>query len=964
MKKIYASLLILFFFSIGSLATTREQAEQWAKKNLQQMSIDEKIGQLFIFNLSAEDTEKNRKRLREAVVDCKVGGLLFWRGTIEEQARLTNYAQTLSQSVPLLVTLDGEWGLNMRLSDGLRYPRKLTMSAMNNEQLIARYAREMARQCRELRIQFNIDPVVDVNLNPNNPVINIRAFSDDPQLVARYATIMHEESRKNGVFCVPKHFPGHGDTHQDSHHELATVEHSLEQLQSVDLLPYQTLIDNHLLDALMVGHIAVPALDSTCTPATLSYPILTDLLRKKMGFDGLIMTDAFKMGVVRKMEGAEVKSLQAGVDLILDPMDLSKAVKDVKKAVKDGRLTEQQIDEKCFRILTYKYLCGLSNYNPIEINGLVERINTSEACRLQTEMSRAAITMLKNDSLLLPLKQDEKTLLVLMGKDSTCHFATQLKNYLQDSLQVVVVSSEQMQNKDSLMLNDTIAMADVVVFAQFTKEIAVEQYESMLSHCNGKSVVVGFISPYLLRSYTDCYKSASSFVMAYEMSESAQDAVAKALMGEFVPTGKLPVDMDSVCFRKFDEHQLLSQNKNRYRSLLPIVEEAIAQRATPGCQLVVADNQQLLYSESFGKTMYDDGRSVLNSDMYDLASLTKISATLFAVMKLFDEKKISLSDSVTHFLPQFSPIFDKITIQDLLYHESGLPASLPFYYSTIEKLPSPFIRYKKRSSHVVQVDENAYADTSFVYKKSLISTKDSVGRLPIARDMFVDEKVYNDSVEARLSRVKIGKKKYQYSDVNFLLLQKICEKVTNIPLSQYVDSVFYKPLGMKRTMFLPLRHVDVSEIVPSAYDRLFRRQLIHGYPHDENAAFLGGVAGHAGLFSSAESLLPIFQMLLNRGEYQGVRYLSRATCELFLSAQSDKSHRGLGFNRWNIKVDDSTEKIMLGHTGFTGTCVFFDVQTNLIYIFLSNRVYPNAWNKKLLQLNTRSHIAEELYRIR
>ncbi|MBQ8502448.1 MAG: serine hydrolase [Bacteroides sp.] len=780
------------------------RCQNWVDSIMNTLNWKERIGQLFIYTISPQQTQEKKELLRKVVKDYKVGGLLFSKGTLHDYAVAVNESQKMAE-VPLMITFDGEWGLAMRINEVPAYPRNMALGKIENDSLIYAYGREVARQCRELGIQVNFAPVADVNINPNNPVINTRSFGDDPELVSRKVLAYARGLENGGVLSVCKHFPGHGDTDVDSHKALPLLSFSRERLDSVELVPFKEMIRGGL-GGVMVGHLEIPALEpQKGLPSSLSRRVVTNLLQEELGFKGLIFTDALNMKGVSSHTNSCLKALQAGNDLILVPTRIKEQVEAIHAAVKSGVLSQEEIDQRCRKVLIYKYALGLHKKPHVRLSGLEMRITT--------EQTRNLIRRLEEEA---------------------------------------------------------------------TKPVS------------------------------------------RQPDLSAIDVIA---------------------------------------------EEGIREGAYPGCQIAVLKEGKCIYSKAFG-TYGSDRTPVTPTSVYDVASLTKTTATLLAVMKLYDGGRLNLSDYVSTHLPWLKGT-DKqnITIRELLLHESGLPSTINFYLEAIDKESYPGTLYKARrdAQHPVRIGSQTWANPKFSFRKGFTSEIGTAKHtLQVAESLWIDS-AFTAEYRRLITETPLRPKRYRYSCVGFILLQKVVETQTGMSLDAYLEKEFYAPMRLKRTTYRPLQRIPKVEIVPSNLDRFLRKDTLQGFVHDESAAFQGGVSGNAGLFSTAEEVARIYQMLLNGGELDGRRYLSKETCRLFTTTTSRTSRRGLGFdkpdtaNPTKSPCAKSAPKNVYGHTGFTGTCAWVDPTNQLVYVFLCNRLYPDVWNPKLMRLDIRLRIQEAIY---
>ena len=798
-----------------------EACRHWVDSVMQRLSPEERLGQLFIYTIAPETSKPNRDLLHKVVKQYKVGGLLFSKGELYGHVSLTNEAQELAD-VPLMITFDGEWGLSMRLKDTPTFPRNMTLGRIQDDTLIYEYGREMARQCRELGVQVNFAPVADVNINPRNPVINTRSFGDDPDQVARKVVAYARGLEDGGILSVCKHFPGHGDTDVDSHKALPMLPFTRARLDSVELVPFRAAIGAGL-NGMMVGHLEVPVLESEKgRPASLSRSVVTDLLQEELSFRGLVFTDALAMKGVGGGQTLCLQALKAGHDLLLVPRRIKEEVDAIHAAIKSGELPQAEIDRKCRKVLTYKYLLGLSKRPHVRLSGLEQRLNT--------EATRDLIQRLKEASQASP--------------------------------------------------------------------------------------------------------SGSAASQSASTAASGRSAAAKA-----------EARIDS------------------------IAREGIAKGAYPGCQVVVLKEGKTVYNKVFG-TMGDEKQTPITpTSVYDLASLTKTTATLLAVMKLYDQGRLNLTDRLGTLLPWLRGS-DKqhITIRQLLLHESGLPYTILFYQVAMdmESIEGTLFSARRTPRHTVRIGSKTWANPSFRYREGLFtSVPTATHRLEVADGMWLDT-LFRSDFRRKIVETPLRDRRYRYSCVGFILLQQVVEQVAGEPMDAFLEREFYAPMGLKRTGFLPLHRLPESEIVPSAHDGFLRRQTLRGYVHDESAAFQGGVSGNAGLFSTAEEVARVYQMLLNEGELDGRRYLGAATCRLFTTTTSRISRRALGFDRPDVRNPQrspcaaSVSSTTYGHTGFTGTCAWVDPAHGLVYVFLCNRLLPEVWNTRLMQLDIRRRIQEAI----
>lgn len=955
----------------------RLQMDHWVDSVFNTLTPDEKIGQLFM--LVTGPSPSYRESMVKNIGEMKIGGILFSKGNLQEQAESTDLYQKKSR-IPLLISFDGEWGLAMRLEDTPLFPRNMMLGAIQDNRLIRLYGEEMGRECRELGVHINFAPVLDVNINPSNPVIGSRSFGEDPQEVAEKGIAYASGLESRNVIAVAKHFPGHGDTSEDSHKTLPRISHSRERLEKVELYPFKQFIREGF-SGVMTGHLSVPSLDNqTGLPTSLSSLIINKLLKEECGFEGLTVTDALAMkGATPGRHSICVHALLAGNDILLNPSKPRSEFEAVKNAVASGVIPRELIDKKCRKVLYYKYIAGLNNYQPVKRTGLRERVNSDYASWLVQKLNNEAVTLLKNPNSKIPLKEIgyKKIAVVSIGSEGKSAFQEHLSlygdfdyfNISQAELQTGAASLfKKLKSYDEIICGiHHYKLTDISVLQSLSREKTV--------HC------CFFISPYSLGKFRKSIDSAASVTLAYENTEGAQKAAAEVLTGGIPAKGKLPVTISSLYKRgeglttekvrlSYQGPEEVNMSSGTLKKIENIVEEGIADQAFPGCQVLVARDGVIVYNHSFGHFDYSGKRAVRNDDLYDLASVTKAIATVPAIMKLIDDKQVSLDSRISRFVPELKGTDkEKITIRSALLHESGLPSAIAFYQLLIdpESFSGRLFSPSRDAIFRIPFDNNLYARTDYKFKSDLVSDVFKSGFTRKVAERFY---VANDFPKRMLQEIANSTLRknwgYLYSDLNFILLKEVVENVSELNFDDFIDFQFFAPLGARHTLFLPIRKVDPQQIAPTENDRFLRNQLLTGYPHDEAAAVMGGVSGNAGLFSNANDLAKMAQMLLNDGWYGGENYISTKTVKLFKETQSTISRRGLGFDRADPipgkgPVCDRASASTFGHTGYTGTCFWIDPDERIVYIFLSNRVFPSRMHKKLMENNIRTRIQSVIY---
>lgn len=941
----------------------------WADSVYQTLSVEERIGQLFMVAAYSNKDKEHEKELTKLVEKYHVGGLIFFQGGPVRQAAMYNRLQAVAE-VPLWVGMDAEWGLEMRLDSTIRFPRQMTLGAIQNDSLIYRMGAEIARQSRRLGVQINFAPDVDINNNPKNPVINSRSFGENKLWVTRKAIAYMNGMQDHGLLANAKHFPGHGDTDSDSHKTLPVINKSAEELNDLELYPYPKLFAQGLA-SVMVAHLSVPALDSIPNhPSTLSHEIVTGLLRDRLGFEGLVFTDALNMkGVADYNNPGEVdlEALQAGNDVLLFAQDVPRAVQKIKAALDDGTYSEEALKKSVMKILQAKAWAGLDKYKPIELKGLTDDLNKPEALALKKQLSEAAITLIQNDGGILPLKnlEERKIAVITVGGDGVA-FGNSLAKYTDfEAVKVpatpTLAAGKEVQDKvkeyNTLVVNIEGTNNRPSRNFGLTKE-AIALAENLA--INHEVILVHMGNPYALSQLKnpDRFKA---IVIGYEDDPYLSRAVAEGIMGGIKIKGKLPVsigtrfpvqtgvELSEVIRLHYSSPVEIGLPYHAFAKVDSIAMDGIAKRAYPGAQIVVVKDGNVIYDKSFGFHTYENSQLVRNTDIYDLASITKIAASTLSLMKLQDEGKFNLDTPLHTWFPEIpkdSPYYNMLP-RRMLAHVAGLPAWIPFYKETMSG---------------GQPKWNVYSQS----KSDLYSRQ-------VAYKMFIN-KNRSDSMLTEIIQTPLRPNMdYKYSDLGYYFMREIIKRESGMREDTFALKNFYEPMGLTTMGYQPLERFPKDRIVPTEYDTYFRKQLIHGYVHDPGAAMLGGVGGHAGLFSNAEDLAALMQMLINGGVYGGRRYLNAATiaeytkCQ-FCKSPTDENRRGAGFDKPVMGPGPGpTCKCVsfetFGHSGFTGTLAWADPVENIVYIFLSNRVYPTAENNKLASMNIRTKIQSEVYKV-
>ncbi len=965
-SKLYISILI-FTLSLFFLPNVNAQVINWKKQNnwvdsvFATLSPDEQIAQLMIIAAYNTKDKIHEKDVECHVRDIGVGGLIFFKGSPTRQALLTNQYQKISK-VPLLIGIDGEWGLSMRLDSTPIFPRHLVFGSANKIELTKQFGVLVGKQCKRIGINFNFAPDADINNNMANPVINDRSFGENKYIVAKNSIAYMLGMQSENILASAKHFPGHGDTESDSHFGLPIIKGSRKRLDSLELYPFKELIDNGI-SSIMTAHLSVPALDTTPNmAASISPKIITGLLRNELEFDGLIITDALNMkGVSNFYAPGEVaaKAFAAGNDLLLFVEDVPLSISYIKDYIKQGIITWQQVERSCKKILLAKYWCGLNKYKPIELKNLTEELNSFESEFLINQVVKNSVVVARNLDKIIPIPNPEnyKIACINIGNAQFSEFQMQLNNYLKADYYAIDKNDIQTNFDSLLSVSDYYNLVIISIHntSRFvSKNLGLTQVEIDFIKALGKRnkcILVNNGSPYILQHF-DIFRNV---IVAYEDLPLYNQIAAQILGGGMESKGKLPVSIPNIytlgtgiaseAIPKFSYvYPIEAQvNNTKLNKIDSIIKNAIVQKAMPGCQVFIAKDGKVIYNKSHGFHTYDSLNQVKNNHVYDVASLTKILSTTLAVMKLYEEKKLSLDDKIGLYLPWLKGSNkEKIKISDILSHQAGLIPFIPFYKTSL--LPNGQLN-------------------PIVYSDSL----NNDFTLQVANGIFIN-KNYEKVIWKTIADSDLKKPgEYLYSDLGFMMLRKMVETITNKDFETYLQESFYQPLNLASMVFNPKKIVNNDWIIPTEYDSVFRKQQIKGFVHDPAAAMLGGISGHAGLFANANDVGIIMQMLLNKGFYGNNRVLKASTVELFTKKFNKISRRGLGFDKpeTDITKDSPTSKMCsestFGHQGFTGTCAWVDPEENLVYVFLSNRIYPSVENKKFGELSIRTKIQDVIY---
>lgn len=941
MKKIFC-LLVLICSLLTAHAQTNKAAKNWVNTTFKSLSKEEKIAQSMIVRAHSNLGPEHVASVTELIKKYNPGGLIFFQGGPLRQALLTNSYQSIAKT-PLLITIDGEWGLAMRLDSVTRFPFQSTLGALSDDRIVYGVGQAIAQQMKRMGIYVNFAPVVDVNNNPNNPVIGYRSFGEDKYKVARFGVAYMKGMQDAGIMACAKHFPGHGDVDVDSHLDLPVIHKTIDQLDSLELYPFKQLF-NAGVGSVMIAHLSIPAIDTTThLPTSLSKKNVTGLLRDDLKYNGLTFTDALEMkGVTKYYPAGEaaVLALIAGNDMLCLPEDVPAAIDAIKLAVKNKRIKQKDIDAKVKKVLYAKYALGLYKPQFIDTTNLIHDIN-AKTDSIDRVVAANTITLLRNEAGAIPISPQQKIAYLAIDTTNNHAITSRLKqelnatifnfSYKEDSAKAALLAQQINAGKFDVVL---IGVHDYSLKTPNNFNItgpALYLWNSVQSRA---AITLLFGNVYAAKNFCN----TRTLLAFYQDDPITENAAADFLINRTAAKGKLPVTVcnipygTSVSVGRFAPAGFSPE----WLKVDSIMSDGIKKKAYPGAVVLAIQNGVVKYHKAFGSYEFDSSsKPITLESIYDLASVTKISATTVALMKLYDEGRLDLDKTLGDYLP-LTKGTDKapLKIRDVLLHQAGL-LDVELKYP-----PAEYV-----SDH-----------------------RDSQFNIPVARNIWL-RKDWEEMMLQRIINNRLGTKgKYLYTDADFILLGKVVEQITGMPLNKYVEQIFYKPLNMVTTDFKPWERFGVERVVPTEQDNSFRKQLLQGYVHDENAALLGGVAGHAGLFSNAYDLSVLYQMLLNGGSFNGHQFIKPETVKLFTSYNSNNSRRGLGFDKPEKDNNSRSEPYpsasaspsTFGHTGFTGTAVWADPQSGLVYIFLSNRVNAGR-NNVLQQMNIRGKVMDAIY---
>lgn len=940
---------LLFSFLSTEKIKSVNPAPSWAEQKLATMSLEQKIGQFFMVAAYPEKGEAHILDVEKTIKNNGIGSVIWFPSNKENYLKYAERLQKASSAIPLFYALDAEWGVSMRMEGEDRFPYAYTVGAANDPALSQTLAEMMAYECAELGFQFNFSPVADVNSNPDNPVIGFRSFGEDSELVGKQVTAFVKGFEASGVYSSIKHFPGHGDTDKDSHHELPVINKTLNELYDCDWIPFREGIKAGAT-SVMVGHLNVPSLDPSGTPSSLSKIIIKDYLKGKLGFKGLVISDALNMKAVTDKYGkvdVAVKAFEAGCDILVYSENVGEAIQAIKKKVERSEISEKEINERCLAILKLK---EKSFIKPVKGKSYTK----GEQDWVRYQLFEKSTALLKNTNNVLPFGDLSGKILHISIGSIPDEF-----NALTDEFAGITrrnITFKEIESGNYKLETNGFSKVIVTLHAttvrpkdHFGMPSRLNQFLEKIGS-NTDNVLVLFGNPLAL-SRTGKLANFSSVIIAYENNKFVQNRVAQMLFGAIPFSGRsmtyinhtfppnTGIDTKTNGRLKFSQPEEVGISPKKLEEIDRIVEKAIADKAFPGCQIVAAVDGKIFFRKNYGSHQYDN-RLVANDDIYDIASITKVAASTTALMKLQSQGKFSLDKTLGDYLPEETAYYPmgKLSLREILAHQAGLKSWIPFYKHTqIEGNPDPTLYLREtKNAEFCKVADNLYL-----------------------------RREYADTMRKKILTQPLGVKKYLYSDLGYYFIKEIIEQESGEKMETFLFNEIYSKMGLHHTTYNPYLTVDHDKVVATEDDKIFRKQLIKGYVHDPGAAMIGGVGGHAGLFSNATELAAIMQLFLNKGTYGGVQILDPKVVAEYTRVQFAGNRRGAGFDKPVLgkgggTCHESSSFESFGHSGFTGTVAWADPKNGLNYVFLSNRVYPDAENKKLISMGTRTEIQRVL----
>ena len=933
--------------------------EKWVDSIYNNLTLDEKIGQLFFVQATSKN-KNNSEKILNNIKNFKIGGLIFSTGHPSIQANLTNKYQNASKT-PLMISMDAEWGVGMRLDSVPKFPWNMSLGAIKNDLLIEKIGSEIGYQFKRLGIHMNFAPVIDINTNPKNPIIGNRSYGENKINVSEKGISFTKGIQSNNVLATAKHFPGHGDTSKDSHLTLPTINFDEKRIKKVELYPFKKLIEDGL-SAVMIAHLNVPSLEKeNMLPSTLSKNIIEKTLIKELNFNGLIITDALEMKGVSEFtkKNVDLMAFLAGNDILLMSSDISKGIKSIKKSIKKGKISEQRLARSVKKILKAKYKVGLNNYKSIETSNLIDDLNSISVTNLINKSIESIPTLIKNKSNVIPVKLDTESILnIQFGNSDGVIFNDYLNKF--KKIKSIKASNINTNDLNSLLANHKLIivsfhMKSDTPWENMNKKFSDNEQDILkLIDEHDNKILASFTNPYALSQLN--LKSYNSVIVGFQNNYEFQKTIAQQIFGAKEIKGNLPVSINetykegtgiilkNLNILSYADPEMVGVDRKKLNKIDSLVNYAIQNEMTPGAQILIAKNSKIIYDKSFGRLRYNENLKTNSETIYDLASLTKILVTTPIIMNLVDKNIIGLETKLKEIIPRYEKSNkSEISVKELLSGHAALQAWIPFYKLTLDEKNRPSSKYysfSRNRTNSVKVSPDLYLRTDYI-----------------------------DTIRNIIEKSDLLKNKYKYSDLSYLIIQEFIENHYNQNLDQIIHELMFRKLGIELT-YNPTLKYSTKNIAPTELDEYFRYKEINGYVHDMAAAMLGGVSTHAGLFGNAINVAKVMQLYIQNGNYGNQQILNPETINLFNNCYycDEDNRRGVGFDKPQLEDDGPTcgciSMNSFGHSGWTGTFAWADPDQEIIYVFLSNRSYPtgeSAGKSKLVKENIRSKIQEIIY---
>ncbi len=947
LKKVYF-ILSLSLMVLPAMAQDRKN--HWVDSVFQRLTLPEKIGQLFMIPFSSYWTGDTAASVEDAITHYHVGSLYLTKGGPLSQAKMINRFNRLAE-VPLIVGLDAEWGLGQTLDSTMSFPKPMALGAIRNDSLVYHLGETIALQMKMLGLHINFAPRVDLY---RSGLPGEFYFSDQKNRLAMKSMNFMLGLQDQGITAVAKQSPKATGKFPDVQDSVAYFE--LSRIDTSEMNAHIQLI-HHGLHGLLTSNFSFSiAGKKKAVPAAVSSVFINEIVKNEMGFQGLTFTE---VPVLQQISGknrngeAELLAFMIGNDVLIAPLNPGAAVKKIKKAIKKDKALLNQLNKSVKKILSAKFEAGLSENRFVNTDNLMLRLHTPEAELFQHRLAEAAVTVVRNDAEVIPIKtlENKRFIFLSLGEGQN-----EFDQYLTKYAPMSTLSVRSLS--DTLGLSSQLDKADIIIIGINRSAVLFQKniIPIIKRLAPQKAVILcGFGNPDDLKPW----EGFPTIVEAYSGQDLMPKIAAQIIFGGMSAQGVLPISISRFIptgsgINTTTQDRLMytlpeaaGMDSRVLEQIKVIAQEAIDLKATPGCRVLVAKDGKVVYDRSFGWLTYENKIPVTEETIYDLASLTKVSATLQTVMFLQEKGLIDINKKISVYLPELKGSNKQdFIIKDILTHQAGLWPFIPFWAQTM-----------KDSLHLPEFySPSESPDYSFAVSKNLFAKramKDSLWQW-----------IINAKIIEKSNRTPY---EYRYSDMGFYILQHLAEKILNQPMEEFLEQNWYEPLGAYTTGYLPLRKFSAIRIAPTEDDKLFRKSLLTGFVHDQGAAMQGGIAGHAGLFSTANDLAKLGQMWLQGGRYAGHQYLKPETLELFTHKQYENSRRGLGWDRPVPGIPDGPTSMYasqktFGHTGFTGTCIWVDPEFNLVYVFLSNRVHPNMNNNKILNANIRPRIQDVIYK--